>query len=1366
MRLWIQSSATRSGAAVIAPPIPSAPPSSRARRTCFLNAIRASFSGVWPGPAMRTHSAAWGPKRSAAASAMYSGARSGSARTRFHTRWGGRSICWISAVSGTAPRVASPHGNRHRSNVRAGHPEPGCQRRPPAAGRAPNARVLDGDRDGDELHRELDQPGRRARAGDHRVARGGHRGGARTRPPVRAAHQGALRRGAGLTRLPGGAVLPPAARGANRHRPRHQGRDRGRDRRDRALQPDHRVLRRARPGDAGHGDRHPPRRGGPPPPLRGLPARVQGRGPGLAAARIGCWRGVRRRHYAVRVQICSFCGGELPKRFRFCGFCGSPLETGTFVKEARKTVTVVFCDLKGSTNLGEALDSESLRELMSRYFERMSAILESHGGTVEKFIGDAIMAVFGLREVHEDDALRAVRAAAEMKLALSDMSAELARRWGVTLENRTGVNTGEVVAGEPIRGQRLVIGDAVNVAARLEQAAPANEILMGELTYRLVEDAVDVVPMEPLDLKGKAEPVAAFRLLSVSASEAHRRRHERPMVGRRAELEHLCSELGRARAEGAPRLVTVLGQPGVGKSTLLAALEASVADEAQIVRGRCLSYGRGITFWPLLEIIREAAAISEDDSTEMARQKLLRLAEDEAVAETLASAIGLSEKQFAVEETFWAARRLLERLAAERPLIVVLEDLHSAELTFLNLVVSVLRSGEAPILLVSLARHELLDIRGDWLALPRASGLLLEPLSGDEIGEVIDGILGSGEMAGMVRERILEAAGGNPLFVEQMLSMMIDDGVLHQDGDGRWSAIAGLRDVELPPSIHALLAARLDRLKSEERSVLEPASVVGFEFARDAIEELVDVELTAQVGVRLSSLVARELIHPEVMSLADEGYRFDHLLVRDAAYGALLKRERAVLHERFAVWAERTYGERHREAQLEEVLGYHLEQAVIYLQELGPLDAHGQRLRSEAAERLSSAGHRALARGDMTAAANLLRRAATLLPAEDPVRIALLPDLGEALTEAGEFVVAQVILDEGVDCATATENLPLLARAELMRLLLKAHSSPPEEWSGQLERDAGQIVEVLEGAGDHAGLAAASRLLSLAYAAAGRCGESADVAARAIEYATLAGDERQRRSAACHYAQVATYGPTPVEEAIAKCEEILSHTEGDMRTQGIVTGLLGRLEAMTGNFERARWLYNAGRAVLEEMGQTVAAASTSLDSCAVEMLAGDPEAAERELRRDYAALDEMGEKVLLSTIVGELARAVYLRGDHDQAEQLSRTAEELAAEEDVVSQALWRTVRARVLARRGEDGPARRLAHEAVELLKPTGELVLQAEALLDLAAVLELSADGAAARRPLSDALALFERKGDVVSAASTRDRISRLEAGPLVQR
>jgi predicted ATPase/class 3 adenylate cyclase len=1060
------------------------------------------------------------------------------------------------------------------------------------------------------------------------------------------------------------------------------------------------------------------------------------------------------------VQICSSCGGELSDQFRFCGFCGFPLETTPLIKDSRKTVTVVFCDLKGSTNLGEVLDSESLRELMSRYFDRMSDILEGHGGTVEKFIGDAIMAVFGLRKVHEDDALRAVRAAAEMRSALAEVNEEVARGWGVTLTNRIGVNTGEVIAGEPVRGQRLVIGDAVNVAARLEQAAPPNEVLIGPLTHQLVRDSVEVEPVEPLELKGKSERVPAYRLVSVARIEGPVRKRERPMVGRDAELAHLRGALGEAAAAGVVRMVTVLGQPGVGKSTLMAELREAAADDATFISGRCLSYGRGITFWPLLEIVQEAADISEADSPDEALAKLAELAgDDDQVIERVASVLGMSTAQFPVDETFWGARKLLESMAARKPLVVVFEDIHWAELTFLDLIEHLLRSGDGPMLLVCLARQELLDLREDWGKEPGATSMTLEPLSDDDIARIVETVLGEGNVPEVVRARIVESAGGNPLFVEQMLSMMIDDGLLRQE-DGVWSPVVDLQQVDVPPSVQALLAARVDRLQSEERHVIEPASVIGVAFPQSAVEELVDEALRPAVGVRLSSISARQLIHPDTTTLADDGYRFDHILIRDAAYGRLLKRERAELHERFADWGVRTNREREREGEFGEIIGYHLEQAATYLAELGPLDARGQRIAEGAATRLAAAGRRALGRGDMPASANLLRRAVQLLPRSDTTRLDLLPELGEALLETGEFAAAELFLDEAIECATANDDARLHARASLMRLLLRAHSSAPEHWSGQLERDAEEIMGALEEAKDNANLAAAATLVALAHGAAGRYGDSADLSARAIEYATLAGDERQRSKAACHYAQVATYGPTPVAEALDRCEELLARTKGDRRTEGIVTGLLARLHAMQGNFDHARVLYGRGRAVLHDMGRSVVAASTSMDSGSVEMLAGDPSAAERELRRDYAELEQMGEKVLLSTIAGELARAVYAQGGYDEAHRLSVSAQRLAADEDILSQALWRMVRAKVLARRGTISEAKRFAVKAVELLQPTGDLVSQAEALMDLAEVLEQAGELEAAQRALADARGLFERKGDIVSTGRAAERLSALAA------
>jgi class 3 adenylate cyclase/tetratricopeptide (TPR) repeat protein len=1058
------------------------------------------------------------------------------------------------------------------------------------------------------------------------------------------------------------------------------------------------------------------------------------------------------------VQICSSCGGELSDQFHFCGFCGSPLESTVLVKDSRRTVTIVFCDLKGSTNMGELLDSESLRELMSRYFEVMSQILEGHGGTVEKFIGDAIMAVFGLRKVHEDDALRAVRAAADMRTALSEFNAEVARVWGVTLTNRLGVNTGEVIAGEPVRGQRLVIGDAVNVAARLEQAAPPNEVLIGPLTYRLVREDVEVKPVEPLELKGKSERMPAYRLVSVLRRQGPVQRGDRPMVGRDAELAHLSGALGEATAGGMARMVTVLGQPGVGKSTLMSELRAAVEDRATVLSGRCLPYGRGITFWPLLEIVQSAADISEEDSLEAARASLNELAgHDQQVVERVASVLGLSSAQFPIDETFWGARKLLEAMADRQPVVIVFEDIHWAELTILDLIEHLLRSAEGPMLLVCLARPELLDLRDGWGDQPGATTLTLAPLSDDDIGAVVDSVLGDGEVPEGVRERIVDAAGGNPLFVEQMLSMMIDDGLLRQE-DSVWSPVGDLGQLDVPPSVQALVAARLDRLQAEERKVIEPAAVIGVSFPQAAVEELVEESVKPAVGLRLSSLSARQLIYPEASAVAGDGYRFDHILIRDAAYGRLLKRERALLHERFADWGEQTNRDRQREGEFEEILGYHLEQAATYLGELGPLDAHGQRLAERGATRLATAGRRALGRGDMPASANLLRRAVQLLPRNDPMRLDLLPELGETLLEIGEFASAEVFLDEATECAAANDDARLQARASLVRLLLKAHSSPPEHWSGQLAGDAEEIMRVLDEAQDHANLAAAATLVALAHGAAGRYGDSAEVSSRAIEYATLAGDERQRSKAACHYAQVATYGPTPVADALRRCEEQLEQTNGDRRTEGIVTGLLARLHAMQGNFDHARLLYTRGRAVLQDMGRSVAAASTSMDSCSVEMLAGDPAAAERELRRDYNELEEMGEKVLRSTIAGELARAVYARGGYDEAHRLTVSAEGLAADEDILSQALWRMVRAKVLAQRGTLGEAQRLARNAVDLLGPTGDFVSQAEALMDLAEVLEVAGEIEEAQAALAKACSLFERKGDIVSCDRATKRLSAL--------
>src|SRR5215471_3895768 len=385
---------------------------------------------------------------------------------------------------------------------------------------------------------------------------------------------------------------------------------------------------------------------------------------------------------------CLGCGEECPPRFKFCGYCGMPLPNAEapIARPVRKTVTVLFTDLKDSTALGERLDSEALHEVKQRYFEAMASEIRRHGGKIEKYIGDAIMAVFGLPHAHEDDALRALRAAAAMQGALGKLNERLASRYDVVLANRTGINTGEVITtDDPAADQKLATGDVVNIAARLEQAAPAGQILVGEDAYRLVRDAIEVEPIEPLTLKGKSQPVAGFRLVRVRDELGNERRHDAPLVGRERELALLREAWATAIAKRRAQLVTVIGDAGAGKSRLVVELTEHLDRGARVIRGRCLAYGDGITFWPLREMVVAAADIERSDTPEAARERLLECAGDAGVADRLASACGFGAKVFPLHEINWAARKFMQSLAAAGPVLALVDDIHWAEPAFLDL---------------------------------------------------------------------------------------------------------------------------------------------------------------------------------------------------------------------------------------------------------------------------------------------------------------------------------------------------------------------------------------------------------------------------------------------------------------------------------------------------------------------------------------------------------------------------------------------------------------------------------------------------------------------------------------------------------
>ncbi len=661
--------------------------------------------------------------------------------------------------------------------------------------------------------------------------------------------------------------------------------------------------------------------------------------------------------------VCTSCGTENSDSAKFCSECAAPIALKP--RGSRRTVTILFADVSGSTSLGEQLDPESMRALMGLYFDEMRTIIERHGGTVEKFIGDAVMAVFGIPQLHEDDALRAVRASTEIRERLRRLNVELAAERGIAIRFRTGVNTGEVVAGDPADGHTLITGDAVNTAARLEQVAEPGEILIGSTTHQLVRDAVSVEPLAPLALKGKAHPLTAYRLLAVTPSAAgHARRLDAPLVGREPELAALQQAFATALAEQRCRLVTLLGAAGVGKSRLLAEFGALVADRATVLSGRCLPYGEGITYWPLAEVVRMAAAIDEADDRDAAMAKLRFMAADaadaELVAERIGLAIGLATGSAPAEEISWATRRLLETLARQRPLVIEFDDIQWADEAFLDLLEYIVSlAHDTPLLLVCLARTELLDRRPGWgSGLPQASSLRLEPLAPQSAARLIAQLPGGTALPEPLRARILDVAEGNPLFVEEMLGMLVDESHLALADDGAWHTSSALAAVEVPPSIAALLAARLDQLSPGERSLAQRASVMGKSFEQAALAELVPADQGGALARDLLALVRKELIRPDRSQLsAGDAYRFRHQLIRDAAYDALPKAERAELHARFGDWLERVSGDRLEE--YEEIIGYHFEQAYSYRAELGLSDAASAALAQRAAERLASAGRRA-----------------------------------------------------------------------------------------------------------------------------------------------------------------------------------------------------------------------------------------------------------------------------------------------------------------------------------------------------------------------------------------------------------------------
>ena len=1058
-------------------------------------------------------------------------------------------------------------------------------------------------------------------------------------------------------------------------------------------------------------------------------------------------------------RFCAGCGGSLAPRCpacnaetapdaQFCDACGASLaaaapapgdSTGT-----RKVVTILFADLVGSTSLQERLDAESTRRVMERFYAAMRGPVEAHGGAVVQLLGDGVMCVFGVPHVAEDDAIRAVRAAVGMQQAFR----EFAREEGAIVGERglrIAVNTGEVVTSDE-RPQG--IGDPLNVAGRLQQEAREGDVLIGEATRRLVADQVTLAHFGTFALKGRAEAVPAYRVVSL----------ERPagapavgFVGRDEELRRLTSVYEAAVAEPGPRLAAILGSPGLGKSRLLGEFARRLGERAIVLTARCDPAG-GATFAPLADALRGALKIDDGASGEPLRAAIasaLPAAEPERARIAAGVAALLAGAPAAPEETFFVVRRLLASLAQAQPVVLALDDLQWAEPLLLDLTEHLVQwSGGVPLLVLVAARPELRDTRSS-LAAPGGLVADVVTLAGLDAGaatRLAANVIGADELPAAIAGRVLATSEGNPLFVGELVRMLVHDGALKREGD-RWTTSIALADIEMPPTIHALLAARIERLRPEERTILERAAVIGRQFSRAALAQLLPREL-GDLDARLESLRRSELVEPDTgWFLGEPALRFHHALIRDAAYRRVLRGTRAELHGRFADWITARVGEA---IEHDETIGWHLEQAHQQLRELGPVDARGRALGERAARYLAAAGRRALARDDVPVAGSLLGRALAQLDPADPARADLALDWCEALLAAGEVGPAAGALAE---LARFTADSGRLRAWHTCFAGQLAVLTDPQSLRATADAVAA-AAEALAQAGDTAGEAKAHSVHALALQRLGKGGACEAALDRALAAARRAHDRRLANTVLAGAPLAALWGPSPVTRASGRCLDVvrvLRITQGAPAVEAVALRCQAVLEALRGRGDAASRMISSARRMVEELGLTQQLLETDVFSGHIDLLEGDPVSAERVLRGAYDGLREHGLGIDAARAAALLARALLAQGRAAEAETLSAESEALAGD-DLQAAIAWRGVRAEALARRGEHALAVEFARAAVEIAAGTDALLHHADARLALAAALRAADCTAEADTEERRAIELWETKGATMLAERAR--------------
>jgi class 3 adenylate cyclase len=1010
------------------------------------------------------------------------------------------------------------------------------------------------------------------------------------------------------------------------------------------------------------------------------------------------------------MAACPACGFGYEGAYKFCPECAAPLLTPTELRGSRRIVTALFCDLVGSTALGEQHDPEILQPVLAGYFAEMRAAVEGHGGRVEKFIGDAVAAVFGVPSAHEDDAHRAVRAGVEMQKRLAAMNATSP----LSIAARIGITTGEVL----VTGEGAVIGDAMNMAARLQSAARPGAVLIGEPTLRLVRDAVEVETVETLTVKGHAERIEAATVRSVGTSVA-RRRSTTPFVGRGRFLSSLEMSLEEAVADGSPVLATVLGEPGIGKSRLLDAFLRGVP-EATVLRTSVPAAGEGTSLAPVAELVRAAVDADTPEAVPDSLAELLRQSPDaEALEVALGSMLGLGGKSPA--EATWAIRRLFETLAARGPVVAVLDDLQWASPALLDLVEDAARWTRGPVLLLCAARLDLVDARRSWGGgMHRAITITVGPLEAQESQALADALVGSNALE---TRRLVTTAEGNPFFLEQLVAEA------RELGD-TWDPS------QSPTTIRALLDARLDRCSPNVIKALELASVQGTRFRLDFLGALLpdgfDIGYILRQADRAH--LARE-IEPNVGVFA-------HALVRATAYNRLPKGTRAELHAAVADLFP---------AAEEELAAIHLEQAATLRAELGHPDLA---LEERAGELLARTGAHAFARLDLVTASDILERAATLLPEGSAARLEMLPDYAIALMEAGRAGDAAALLRESLEQAERLGSRRDAIRIRLQQLALYAFTDLSEEVIRRGIAEGRELLAELTELEDDVGLAQGWTVIEYLHVLIGEMADHAEAQWRSFVHADRAGRLREQIQAGGDQPCAIIRGPCTAESTRERSAQMLESANPIVSAGGMA--LAACAAALTGNRAAYLSLESDWRRAIEAGGLEWPGADQALAGFAPVLLLTDAhEDAEAMARQGLDVMERFGDV----WVVNEWGWLLPLALAHQQRLDEASVLVEVFAERYRrmgVEGSIYRGVALSIARRfRGRPDEALALATEAASTARSTDSHLLQALALEHLAS-LEGDSDPAAATPTLKDVAAIHEAWGNTVGT----ERVARLLA------